>query len=165
MVQVMDILKVANQNGLEPGMSLIYSQEQQVPGSIEYQVKRYYALQPWTGSDTGMLIYHYDAKKPLNSYLELRFCISGNRFCEEKSCAQCEHSPTNNCFGKHETVDTFTFHFTSTFLRPYVQSVKVSNYKDDVLAFKHPNAFTKVFPLCSRKRSVLDTLLNHSYTG
>ena len=86
MVQVMDILKVANQNGLEPGMSLIYSKEQQVPGSIEYQVKRYYALQPWTGSDTGMLIYHYDAKKPLNSYLELRFCISGNRFCEEKSC-------------------------------------------------------------------------------
>jgi len=33
MVQVMDILKVANQNVLELGMSLIYSQEQQVPGS------------------------------------------------------------------------------------------------------------------------------------
>ena len=165
MVQVMDILKVANQNGIEPGMSLIYTKEQQVPGSIEYQIKRYYALQPWTGSDTGMLIYHYDAKKPANNFLELRFCISGNRFCEEKSCAQCVHSPTNNCFGKHETVDTFTFHFTSTFLRPYVHNVKVSNYKDDVLAFKHPNAFTKVFPLCNRKRGVLDTLLNHSYSG
>jgi len=41
MVQVMDILKVANQIGMEPGMSLIYSKEQQVPGSVEFQVKRY----------------------------------------------------------------------------------------------------------------------------
>jgi len=165
MVQVMDILKVAHHSGIEPSMKLLYSKEQQVPGSVQYQIKRYYAQHPWVAEDTGMLIYHYDAKKPAQSYLELRFCITGNRYCEEKSCAHCGQLPTQNCSGKHETVDTFTFHFTATFLRPYVHNVKVSTYKDDVLAFKHPHAFTKVFSLCGKKRMVLDALLNNSYTG
>jgi AraC-like DNA-binding protein len=165
MVQVMDILKVAHHSGIEPSMKLLYSKEQQVPGSVQYQIKRYYAQHPWVAEDTGMLIYHYDAKKPAQSYLELRFCITGNRYCEEKSCAHCGQLPTQNCSGKHETVDTFTFHFTATFLRPYVHNVKVSTYKDDVLAFKHPHAFTKVFSLCGKKRIVLDALLNNSYTG
>ena len=165
MVQVMDILKVAHHSGIEPSMKLLLSKEQQVPGSVQYQIKRYYAQHPWVAEDTGMLIYHYDAKKQANNFLELRFCITGNRYCEEKSCAHCGQLPTEQCSGKHQTVDTFTFHFTSTFLRPYVHNVKVSNYKDDVLAFKHPNAFTKVFSLCGKKRSVLDSLLNNSYTG
>jgi len=165
MVQVMDILKVAHHSGIEPSMKLLYSKEQQVPGSVQYQIKRYYAQHPWVAEDTGMLIYHYDAKKPAQSYLELRFCITGNRYCEEKSCAHCGQLPTQNCSGKHETVDTFTFHFTATFLRPYVHNIKVSTYKDDVLAFKHPHAFTKVFSLCGKKRMVLDALLNNSYTG
>jgi len=165
MVQVMDILKVAHHSGIEPSMKLLYSKEQQVPGSVQYQIKRYYAQHPWVAEDTGMLIYHYDAKKPAQSYLELRFCITGNRYCEEKSCAHCGQLPTQNCSGKHETVDTFTFHFTAAFLRPYVHNVKVSTYKDDVLAFKHPHAFTKVFSLCGKKRIVLDALLNNSYTG
>jgi AraC-like DNA-binding protein len=165
MVQVMDILKVAHHSGIEPSMKLLYSKEQQVPGSVQYQIKRYYAQHPWVAEDTGMLIYHYDAKKPAQSYLELRFCITGNRYCEEKSCAHCGQLPKQNCSGKHETVDTFTFHFTATFLRPYVHNVKVSTYKDDVLAFKHPHAFTKVFSLCGKKRMVLDALLNNSYTG
>jgi AraC-like DNA-binding protein len=43
--------------------------------------------------------------------------------------------------------------------------VKLSNRKDEVLAFKHPSSFTKLFPLCSRKKNVLDGLLNHSYSG
>jgi AraC-like DNA-binding protein len=46
-----------------------------------------------------------------------------------------------------------------------VHNVKLSNRKDEVLAFKHPNSFTKIFPICNRKRSVLDALLNHSYIG
>jgi len=46
-----------------------------------------------------------------------------------------------------------------------VHNVKFSNRKDEVLAFRHPHAFTKVFPLCNRKRNALDSLLNHSYTG
>jgi AraC-like DNA-binding protein len=63
------------------------------------------------------------------------------------------------------TIDIFTFHFTAGFLYQFTHNVKLSNRKDEVLAFKHPHAFTKVFPLCNKKRNVLDALLNHSYNG
>ncbi len=165
MLQVLDILKVAHRNGIEPSMDLLYQKEQNIPGSIQYNIRRYYAQHPWVGEDTGMLVYHYNSKKPKENYLELRFCTTGNRYCAERSCSQCSQLPTNNCSGKHETVDVFTFHFTSTFLHQFVHNVKLSSRKDEVLAFKHPNSFTKIFPVCSRKRVTLDALLNHSYSG
>ena len=112
-----------------------------------------------------MMVYHYNGKNNKNNYLELRFCTTGNRYCEEKSCATCNQKPTNNCSGKNETADVFTFHFSSTFLYQFVHNVKLSNRKDEVLAFKNPNSFTKIFPVCGRKRNVLDALLNHSYSG
>jgi len=73
--------------------------------------------------------------------------------------------PTQSCSGKQETIDVYSFHFSSTFLHQFVHNVKLSNRKDEVLAFKHPNSFTKIFPVCSRKRMALDALLNHSYSG
>ncbi len=165
MLQVMDILKLAYKNGIEPSMDLLYQKEQHIPGSIQYNIRRYYAQHPWVAEDTGMLVYHYNGTRQENNYLELRFCITGNRYCEERSCSQCNQLPTNNCSGKHETVDVFTFHFTSTFLHQFVHNVKLSSRKDEVLAFKHPNSFTKTFPVCNRKRNSLDALLNHSYSG
>jgi AraC-like DNA-binding protein len=165
MLQVMDILKVSHRGGIEPSMDLLHEKEQHIPGSVQYHIRRYYAQHPWVAEDTGMMVYHYNEKKPAENYLELRYCTTGNRYCEERSCAHCEQLPTANCNGKHQTVDVFTFHFTSTFLHQFVHNVKLSSRKDDVLAFKHPHAFTKVFPLCNKKRNVLDGLLNHSYSG
>jgi AraC-like DNA-binding protein len=112
-----------------------------------------------------MLVYHYNAKRPEENFLELRYCVTGNRYCEDKTCGQCKQLPTNHCVGKHQTVDVFKFHFTATFLNQFVHNVKLSNQKDEVLAFRYPNAFTKVFPVSIRKRNVLDDLLNHSYSG
>ncbi len=165
MMQVMDILKVAHRGGIEPSMALLYEKGQDIPGSIQYNIRRYYAHHPWVAEDTGMLVYHYNAQKPRENYLELRYCIAGNRYCEEKSCANCLQLPTQECGGKQKTVDVFTFHFTATFLNQFVHNVKLNNQKDEVLAFKHPNAFTKIFPVSIRKRNVLDGLLNHAYSG
>ncbi len=80
-------------------------------------------------------------------------------------CGNCNQLPTEDCAGPLRTVDVFSFHFTSTFLHQFVHNVKLNNRKDEVLAFKHPNAFVKTFPLCMRKRGTLDSLLNYSYTG
>lgn len=165
MIQAMDILRLAHKNGIDPSMDLLFEKGQQIPGSINYQVRRYYAQNPWVAEDTGMMVYHYNAKRPEENYLELRYCTTGNRYCEERSCGMCNQLPTDNCNGKHQTVDVFHFHFTATFLHQFVHNVKLSNHKDEVLAFKYPNAFTKVFPVCMRKRNVLDALLNHSYSG
>src|SRR5690348_7619921 len=136
MLQVMDILKVSHRGGIEPSMDLLHEKEQHIPGSVQYHIRRYYAQHPWVAEDTGMMVYHYNEKKPAENYLELRYCTTGNRYCEERSCAHCEQLPTANCNGKHQTVDVFTFHFTSTFLHQFVHNVKLSSRKDDVLAFK-----------------------------
>lgn len=165
MLGALDILKKSHRNSVDSLMSLLHIKEQHIPGSIQYVIRRYYAQQNWKSDDTGMLVYHYDSKKPSENYLELRFCTSGNKYCFEKSCAQCNELPTQNCSGKHDTVDVFSFHFSSTFLHQFVHNVKLSNRKDEVLAFKYVNSFTKIFPVCNRKRRSLDDLLNHSYTG
>jgi AraC-like DNA-binding protein len=167
MVQALDILKTANRNVIEPHatMDLLYQKQQNIPGSIHYNISRYYAQHPWVAEDTGMMVYHYNEDRPNDNFLELRFCTTGNRYCQEKSCGFCSEKPTESCSGKMQTVDVFVFHFTSTFLYQFTHNVKLSNRKDEVLAFKHPNAFTKVFPLCTKKRNVLDALLNHTYSG
>jgi AraC family transcriptional regulator len=160
----LDILRVSHQENVDTAMDLLYNKEQNIPGSIQYSIKRYYTPQ-LAEDDMGMMVYHYSSTDTTKSYLELRYCSSGNRYCEEKSCANCKELPTLNCSGKMQTADVFTFHFTHTFLNQFTHNVKLSNRKDEVLAFKHPSSFTKIFPVCNRKRSVLDSLLNHSYTG
>src|SRR6478672_3659362 len=165
MLQALDVLKVAHRNTIEPSMNLLHMKEQYIPGSIQYVIRRYFPYQQWTSDDTGMMVYHYNEKDSRENFLELRFCISGNKYCFEKSCADCNEVPTQNCSGKHETVDVFSFHFSSSFLYQFVHNVKLSNRKDEVLAFKYPYSFHKIFPVCSRKRMVLDALLNHNYGG
>ena len=164
MPQVHEILKSAHRGVVETGMDLLYHKEQQIPGSINYDINRYYAHTEWAADDAGMMVYHFNKKKPKENYLELRFCIAGNRYCFDKSCANCKNQPTS-CDGKQSTVDVFNFHFSYTFLNQFTQNTKLTNQKDEVLAFRHPNAFTKVFPLCGKKKNVLDSILNHSYTG
>ena len=165
MMQALDILKIAQRDGIDPFMDLLYQKEQNIPDSIQYDIRRYFAQNPWVTDDTGVMVYHYNAMRQEENYLELRYCTTGNRYCHEKSCAHCEQIPTEGCNGKMTTVDVFSFHFTATFLHQFTNNVKLSSHKDDILAFKHPHAFTKVFPLCPKKRNVLDALLNHSYSG
>jgi AraC family transcriptional regulator len=164
MLKPLDILRVSHHENVDTSLDLLYQKEQSIPGSIQYSIKRFYTSE-LTDDDMGMLVYHFHSTDSDKNYLELKYCSSGNRYCEDKSCANCKELPTLNCSGKMQTVDVFNFHFTSTFLNQFTHNVKLSNRKDEVVAFKHPSSFTKIFPVCNRKRSVLDSLLNHSYSG
>jgi len=162
----LEILKGGSKSTETLDMDLLFIKEQNIPGSIQYDIRRYHPQNPWMAEDTGMLMYHFDNKLHKDNYLELRYCVTGNRYCEDRSCANCIQKPASNtCLSKQETVDIFTFHFTATFLHRFVHNVKLTTRKDEVLAFKHPHSFTKLFPLCNKKRNVLDTLLNNSYSG
>ena len=166
MYKPLDILRMASLPAdATPPLELLFQKEQQLPGALQYSINRYFADGKFSSEDTGMMVYHYHEKDSARNYLELRFCTIGNRYCYGKGCGSCNELPTTNCSGKVQTVDVYTFHFTSTFLNQFTHNVKVSNRKDEVLAFKHPTSFTKVFPLCNRKRNVLDGFLNHTYTG
>jgi len=123
MTQVQELLMQGNTPQGLSGMALLYSKEQRIPGSTQYQIKRYQAHAPWGAEDTGMFVYHYNASQPKENYLELRFCISGNRYCDNKVCAGCNQLPTTECMGQLKTIDVFSFHFTATFLHQFVHNV------------------------------------------
>ncbi len=136
-------------------LDMFYEKEQHIPGSINYTIARFYTQQPWPAEDIGMLVYHINKQEPEHNRLELCFCTTNNRYISGRS----------NEPGEPEVVDVFTFHFTSTFLRQFVHNVKLTNRKDEVLAFHYPQSFTKLFPLCSRKGAVLEAMLTHGYGG
>lgn len=165
MIKTPDILKVVDQTSIDATMDLFDKKEQNISGSIKYSIKSYYTHHPVRVEDTGMMTYHFHASEPLKNYLELRYCCTGNRYCEEKNCEKCNLLPTSNCRGKIYTADIFTFHFTHTFLSQFTHNIKLSNRKEEVLAFRHPSSFTKIFPVCNRKKMVLDSFLDHSYSG
>ena len=164
MFKPLDILKVASQSLVAESMDFVFEKEQHIPGAIQYSIKRFSSQHNLESDDLGMLVYHYNKRDTESNYLELRYCSIGNRYCADKNCTKCD-LPNSACKQKMQAIDVFTFRFTNTFLGQFTQNVKLSNRKDEVLAFKHPSSFTKTFPVCGRKRNVLDALLTHTYNG
>ncbi len=154
MMQFPDILKTVFKTESEPLLDVYFEKEQHIPGSINYTITRHLSETSLIAEDTGLLYYHINTADHESSYLQLSFCVTGNKSLSDK----------NQTLSKNN-LDVFHFHFTSTFLNQFVQNIKLSNRKDEVLAFKHPLSFTKFFPLCNRKRSVLEALLTHGYSG
>jgi AraC-like DNA-binding protein len=63
-----------------------------------------------------------------------------------------------------ETIDVACFRFNTDHLSQFVKGLKTTTFSEDILNFNHTTSFTKVLPLCSRTRTVLDALMNHTYT-
>jgi AraC-like DNA-binding protein len=147
---------------------ILQEKEQQIPGSVQYTIKRYRKNPQWALDDMGMMVYHYKKEEPAHNYLELRFCIAGNAYCRSKEieCDSCRLNATPNCPERVETVDVLSFRFLpvhlSQFARPRRTDTTIS---EDLLEFRHSSSFSKALSLCGRTRLVLETLLNHNYTG
>jgi AraC-like DNA-binding protein len=164
MMQTLDILQAAHSNTIDSRMQLLEMKEHYIPGSARYVMRRYDVPAYWNAEDAGMLVYHYDNQHTDENFFELRFCITGNKYCSETNCAVCKETSAQYC-KSHDTLDVFSFYFSSTFLYQFVHNVKLANRKDEVLAFKHPYSFYKIFPVCGRKRMSLDALLSNNYNG
>jgi len=151
---------------MQEQMDLLMEKEQQIPGSVQYSIRRYRKHPQWNTEDLGMLVYHYERKAPKQQYLELRFCISGNVYCQQKSteCDQCKVN-ARMCADKIDSVDVLSFQFTPVQLRQMVKGFKQDSLGDEILQFKHPSSFSKTMNLCGKMRMVLEALLNNSYKG
>jgi len=163
-----DILTLAYKQPVMQGqMSLLQEKERQIPGSVQYNVKRYHRHSQWNVDDTGIMVYHYAKTTPKDNYLELKFCVSGNVYCRKKDieCDSCRFNDSKNCSDKAETVDVLTFRFSPTILSQFVKPRSSNDtVSDSVLCFKHESSFTKILPLCGKTRIVIEGLLNHNFT-
>jgi AraC family transcriptional regulator len=164
-----DILTLAyKQPFMHEQLHLLLEKDRQIPGSVQYQIRRYEKDPHWNLDDTGMMVYHYQRVNPQENYFELRFCISGNAYCKQKykNCDTCmlQHS-SRNCPDRVETVDVMSFRFSPVHLSQFVKQQQTGgSLTEAVLEFKHPSSFSKILPLCGRTRMVLEALLNHGYT-
>lgn len=162
-----NILSVAlNHPVMQEEMELVQQKSQMIPGTVQYVIKRYRKHPQMVFEDTGMLAYNYKSAENKEPNLELVFCISGNRYCKQKDaeCSFCKHSLSHNCEELVETVDVASFRFNADHLSQFLNGIKTSTFSEDILHFRHTSSFTKILPLCSRTRTVLDALLNHSYS-
>ena len=166
-----DILAMAyKQAPMQEQLSLLHEREQQVPGTVYYAIRRYRRNLQWNMEDTGMLVYHYEKDSVRDSYLELKFCISGNVYCRHKDaangCDRCRVSPSRDCNEKEESVDLLSFRFLPAQLSQFVKPRNAGNstVTDEVLSFSRPSSFTKILPLCGKSRMVLEAMLNNNFT-
>ncbi len=143
MFQAPDILTMAyRQPVLQEDLHLILEKDRQIPGSVQYTIRRYSKHPQRDLDDMGMLVYHVRKDEPAHNYLELRFCVAGN-----------------------VTADVLNFRFQSVHLSQFIGTRKhESTASEELLNFRHPSSFSKTLSLCGRTRLVLEALLNHSYT-
>jgi AraC-like DNA-binding protein len=164
-----DILSFAyKQPVMQEDHVVLRQKEQQIPGSIEYSINRYKKYPHRNYEEAGMLAYHYKKNNSSESFLELRFCLTGHVYCRrnESECEQCKVNSSRICNEKMETLDVLIFRFSPVHLSQFLSPLKVSDtLANNILHFRHHSSFTKILPLCGRTRIVLEALLNQTYSG
>jgi AraC family transcriptional regulator len=147
---------------------LLLEADSQIPGSVQYSIKRYVRPKNWIADDVGMINYYYQSSPKNESYLELKFCSIGNMYCrrDQKECSQCRANASFNCEQKTESVDFLSFVFSSSLLEQFIGTRNSSaSLSEGVLSFHHQDSFSKIFSICNRTKMVLEGLLNHNYAG
>lgn len=165
MSQPADILAIAHRQQVMLGeLELLYQKEKQIPGTWNYEIRRFRRHPYWNAEDTAMLVYQYEPGEVRKSYVELRFCVLGNAYCNEKQmeCDNCKLSASRNCEQKLPTVDVLEFRFEHAHISQFVKGMKTQ--ADDVLNFRHTSSFSRTLPICSKMRTTIEALLNHNYT-
>lgn len=167
MYQQTDILTIArNQPLMQEEMEVLLKVNRHVPGSVNYSIRRYRRQPQWNIDDTGILVYHVEKKNPEANYLELKFCVSGNLYCRQKQteCDFCKFNTSADCIEKTDSVDVLSFSFKPGYLAQFTKNNKQYSISEQVLAFTHPDSFSRQLPLCSKTRTAIENLLNHTYT-
>ncbi len=167
MEHTLQILSIAHkQPVMQEQLNIVQEKEQLVPGSVKYVIKRFQKFTKANIEDTGMMVYNYKKNEPSENFLELRFCLTGNIYCNKNNaaCDDCKINQSRSCNEKIDTIDIASFKFSPAHLSQFVKGLRSTNFSDDVLNFTHTSSFSKIVPLCGRTRMVLEALLNHSYT-
>jgi len=167
MESAQNILSLAlSQSVMQGEMELVQHNSQTTPGSVHYVINRFRKLPNMMVEETGMMVYNYN-EDTKSGNVELVFCLEGNRYCKakDKECNFCRHSHSRDCEELVDTVDVACFRFNADHLSQFVKGLKTTSFSENILNFKHTSSFTKIMPLCGRTRTVLDALMNHTYSG
>jgi AraC-like DNA-binding protein len=149
------------------GQQLVYESVRQIPGTVQYSIRRFTRPPDWIGEDMGMMRYHVEPGDREKNHLELRFCVSGNTYCnrDKEDCNRCSLHGKTQCAEKIDSIDVLDFVFSASLLSQFITSREANrSLSEDILTFNHTSSFSKTLPLCNKTKVVLEGLLNNVYT-
>jgi AraC family transcriptional regulator len=162
-----DILAQAlDQDIILDEFQVLTEKEKQIPGTWQYQVKRFFRQPHWVVEETGQLVYNFDTESDSNHYLELKFCVPGNVWCRDtnNSCEVCKARKDLVCDQRLPAVDLVIFRFEPEHLAHLVKGQRKKTPTLDLLNFRQSQSFNRNIPINNKIRVTLETFLNHSYS-
>lgn len=165
MQAINDILDLAyRQPLLQQELQPVHYFGKEVSGSVSYSVHRYRLQQQRQPEDVGMLAYQYHPRRTHERSIELRFCISGNRYCSNANCSGTTCVAAASC-QPVETVDVVVVRYPAPYLLQFVNKEAIRTVSDELLAFRRKTSFSTSVQLCGRTRNILEGILHHNYSN
>lgn len=147
--------------------NLLMSSGKHIPGSVSYSIRRFIKPAQTLFEEGGSIHYSVSDSPAINNSLDLKFCITGNMYCEHgtDSCNQCRFADNINAAEHHETIDILNFRFSDNYIRQFASSSAAPRIVEKQNAFPFASSFKRDIPVCGKTRTAIDALLNHNYSG
>ncbi len=150
---------------IEEKYIVLKQDEMIIPGGPHYALNKLSARKNEPAPiDMGLLIYSTHPTDKSKNYLEIRYCLLGNKYCDAEVCHYCADS-NKICTHHQESINLYSFRFTANTLIQFFQQPNLDDEREQLLSFKHHQSFSKTFLLCQRKRTLLQQLDTHQYEG
>lgn len=163
--QINDIVSLAHRQPLmQDQLQLLQEKTIAGPSATAFTCYRYRLFPGMHLEDVGVLSYQYHPKNKGERKIELRFCVSGNSYCEAPACNSGNCKNSTNCH-QIPTFDILIFSYPAAYLQSFIGDKKDLTKTDELLAFKRTSSFTFAVTLCNRTRTTIDQLFSHQYAG
>lgn len=162
MNQENDILSIALQEeGFSDEMSMISEVETGTPGFFNFQLKRYACPVSLPIEDVGVVYFQPESKNSPAS-IELRYCLTGNEYCNNPDCknADCIMAEKGACVHKAPVVDVINISFQPGLLNAYNKQELTS-----IFSGTKGKAFSKTISPSTKSRLVIEQMIHNPYEG
>jgi AraC-like DNA-binding protein len=147
-------------------LDLLQQKGRDIPGTWQYTIHRFRSRKPARVEDTGMLVYHYRPGTVGGHTLELRFCLDGGTWCNERriDCDGCRDDASVACEHKGPSIDLLQFRFEPPHLAHFVKSQGPESPAAALLNFRYRESFYQHISITRKIRETLVSILGNTYT-
>lgn len=140
----------------------IFGKDYYVPGALHLLYHKY-AVPEFNNffQEKGEVNYLL-TENTLQNNLQLKFCITGGRYCNIKNCRECKNKLLAPCKTSTNTYNEFTLKFFPEFLKQFANK-NSEDFKNKVFNNSHLHSFTKKFDIVERQKYLLNKLKKTSY--
>lgn len=156
-----DILSIAlPQACLSEELHLIEEEEVRLEKQLNVQVKRYAFPQAWPVEDVGLV--YFNTKSPdKQPAIELRYCIVGNRYCNNPACQNsgCDLSRKHKRHKPAPVMEVINVSFHPAMLNHFDTTELATIFEGD------GDEYVKQLSPGTKTKVTLEQMIHHSYKG